>query len=357
MTDLSLYDPLLVPTLGSTITVDAFAGKRALITGGLGFLGSALAISLVRLGASVMIVDNMLPGHGGNPFNIAPVRDRVHVSYTDIRDPNAMNYVVREQDYIFHLAGQVDHVLSLTDPFPDIDINIRGTATVMEAVRTYNPAARVIYTGTRGEYGETPHLPVPESAPTLPKALQEISNLTAEKIVGMYDSVHHIRATMLRLTNIYGPRGQMQHPRYGVANWFVRLAVEDNTIRVFGDGRIIRDFLYIDDCIDALIQCALTDAAYGEVFNVASGIPLDFRTLAETLIEATGSGRWEFAPFTPERAAQEPGDFYADIGKITRMVGWQPRTTLRDGLVRTAAFYRTYGHHYWKSVDTTDKKP
>lgn len=348
MTDLSLYDPILMPTLSPAVPAKAFDRKRVLITGGMGFLGSALAVALVRLGAEVMIVDNMLAGHGGNPFNIAPIRDRILVSYTDIRDVNAMNYVVRDQDYVFHLAGQVDHVLSLSDPFPDIDINITGTATVMEAVRRHNPTACVIYTGTRGEYGETQQLPVPETAPTMPKALQEISNLTAEKIVAMYDSVHRIRSIMLRLTNVYGPRGQMQHPRYGVVNWFVRLAIDNATIQVFGDGQIIRDFLYVDDCIEALIQCALCEDAYGQIFNVASGIPLNFRTLAETLVDAAGTGKWEFGPFSPERAAQEPGDFYADVSKIKRIVGWAPRTNLRDGLVRTLHYYRTYGNHYWK---------
>lgn len=347
MTDLSLYNPILLPLIDRSIPLNAFAGKRVLITGGMGFLGSALAISLIRLGAEVMIVDHMLAGHGGNPFNIAPIQDCVNVSYTDIRDASAMNYVVRDQDYVFHLAGQVDHVLSLQDPFPDIDINIRGTATVMEALRLHNPTARVIYTGTRGEYGETTNLPVPETAPTMPKALQEISNLTAEKIVAMYDSVHNIRAIMLRLTNIYGPRAQMQHPRYGVANWFVRLAIDGETIKVFGDGQIIRDFLYVDDCINALIRCALCEDAYGEVLNIASGIPLNFRTLAETLIEISESGRWELAPFTPERAAQEPGDFYADVSKIKRIVGWEPSISLCEGLLRSVQFYRAYGKHYW----------
>ncbi len=174
---------------------------------------------------------------------------------------------------------------SLSDPYPDIDINIRGTATVMEACRHFNPGVRVIYTGTRGQYGEATSLPVDETAPTMPKVLQEISNLTAEKITHMYHQVHQVRSVMLRLTNIYGERGQMRHSRYGVANWFIRQAIDGEEIKVFGTGEIKRDFLYIDDCIDALLMCALCDDAYGEIFNVATGDPLDFVTLAKTLVE------------------------------------------------------------------------
>ncbi len=236
---------------------------------------------------------------------------------------------------------------SLSDPYPDIDINIRGTASVMEACRHFNPEVRVIYTGTRGQYGEATSLPVDETAPTMPKALQEISNLTAEKITHMYHQVHNVRSVMLRLTNIYGERGQMRHSRYGVANWFIRQAIDGEEIKVFGTGEIKRDFLYIDDCIDALLMSALCDEAYGEIFNVATGDPLDFVTLAKTLVEVARSGSWTFAPFSPERAAQEPGDFYADISKIKQMIDWEPRTSLHDGLTKSVAYYRLNKGHYW----------
>ncbi len=329
------------------IAHDAFKSARVLITGGLGFLGSALAIALVENGAQVTIMDNMLPGHGANPFNIAPIQSRVSVSFSDIRDANVMNYLVKGQDFIFHLAGQVDHITSLTDPYPDIDINIRGAATVVEACRHHNPNVRLIYTGTRGQYGEAVRLPVDENAPTQPKVLEEISNLTAEKIILMYHNVHHVRSVLTRLTNTYGPRGQMKHPRYGVVNWFIRQVIDGETIKVFGNGRIKRDFLYVNDCIEALLMLALCDAAYGEIFNVATGQPTDFIELAETLVSANGSGRWEFAPFTPERAAQEPGDFYADVSKISKIVGWQPKTSLRDGLAQSIDYYRKNKAYYW----------
>jgi UDP-glucose 4-epimerase len=325
-----------------------FQNKRVLITGGMGFLGSNLAISLVGLGAEVTIVDSMIPGYGGNLFNIAPVAKQLTVNFADIRDQHVMNYLVTDKDYIFHLAGQVDHILSLSNPFPDIDINITGTAVLMEALRLHNPRTRVIYTGTRGQYVESAHLPVAEDAPTYPKGLHEISNLTAEQIVSMYHAVHQIPAVLLRLTNIYGERAQMRHPRYGVVNWFIRLAIDNETIKVFGDGKILRDFLYVEDSIDAMLMVAINENAYGEIFNVASGQALNFIELAKTLIEVAETGRWEFAPFSPERAAQEPGDFYADIRKIKRVVGWEPRVSLHDGLASTVKFYRENRRHYWE---------
>lgn len=330
----------------------AFQGKRALITGGMGFTGSNLAIALVNAGAEVTIADAMLPGYAGNLFNIAPIRGRAAVHFCDVRDGKAMNSLAPAQDYVFHLAGQVDHILSLTNPFPDIDINIKGTAILMEALRRHNPQAKIIYTGTRGQYGPAVSLPVSEDAPTHPKGIYEISNLTAEKIIQVYHDVHGIAAVLLRLTNIYGPRAQMKHPRYGVVNWFVRLAVDDETIQVFGDGKILRDFLYIDDAVEAILMSALEPKAVGEVLNVGIDQPTSFVELAEILIEVAGAGRWEFAAFSSERKAQEPGDFYSDISKIRRLVGWAPRTALKDGLRQTVAFYRCYKQHYWGNNDT-----
>ena len=327
-------------------SIPSFAGARALVTGGAGFIGSNLAIALAERGATVRVVDAMIPGYGGNLFNLEPVKGCVAVDVADIRDPEAMSRAVRGQDVVFHLAGQMDHVLSLTDPFPDIDINIKGTTVLMEALKRHNPAARVVYTGTRGEYGSADSLPVAEDAPTNPRGLHEISNLAAAKIVEMYGHVHGIKGTILRLSNIYGPRAQMRHSRYGVVNWFVRLALDGSVIPVFGDGTILRDFLYVDDCVEAILLAAGEDAALGEVLNVGGGEPATFREVAETLSSLTGA-RWEFAPFSPERKAQEPGDFYSDVRKIARTLGWRPRTPLQEGLERTLAYYREARAHYW----------
>lgn len=324
-----------------------FGGKKVLITGGLGFIGSNLATRLIASGADVTLVDAMIDGLGGNIFNIEPIRDRVRVNFSDIRDESSMNYIVRGMDYIFHLAGQNDHVLSLTNPFPDIDINIKGAAVLLEACRRNNPEARLIYTGTRGEYGPATKLPVSEDEPMKPRGIYELSSLAAQMSFKIYNDNHRVRSVTLRLTNIYGERAQMHHDRFGVANWFIRQAIDDQTIRVFGDGSILRDFLYVQDTVDAIIECAACEQAYGEVFNVGNDKPSSFRELAEAICDVAGSGRWELAPFTPERAAQEPGHFYSDISKIKRVVGWEPRTSLRRGLSQTIGYYRSHRSQYW----------
>lgn len=324
-----------------------YEGKRCLVTGGLGFIGSTLAIALVRAGARVTVVDNMLPNHGGNPFNVEPVEDRLAVNFGDILSESAMTYLVKGQDVIFHLAGQVSHVLSMSNPFPDIDINVKGTAVVMEAVKHHAPRAIVVYTGTRGQYGSTVKLPVDEDAPMHPKGIYELTNLTAEKIVQVYSQNFGVRSVMLRLTNIYGPRAQMLHSHFGVVNWFVRQILDGKPIPLFGDGSILRDLVYVDDAVRACLMGAATPEAYGMVFNVGDDRPVSFLQLAQTMVRVAGEGSYRFVEFTPERKAQEPGDFYSDIRRARTVLGWSPLVSLEEGLARTFAYYREYRQHYW----------
>ena len=313
----------------------------------MGFIGSNLAAKLVSAGARVTLLDAMIEGHGGNLFNIEPIKEQVRINFSDIREETSLRHLVRGQDYIFHLAGQNDHVLSLTDPFPDIDINIKGSARLLEACRHHNPEARIIYTGTRGEYGQAVKLPVSEDQPVNPKGIYELSSLTAQKLFQIYHDNHGLRSITLRLTNIYGERAQMRHSRFGVANWFIRLALDDDVIKVFGDGSLQRDFVYVEDAVEAILMCAACEDAYGQVFNVGNDEASCFRDLAEHVVRIAERGRWEFAPFSPERQAQEPGDFCSDISRIKRVVGWRPTTDLREGVRRTIAYYRQYRDHYW----------
>lgn len=328
-------------------TPEAWRGRPCLITGGLGFIGSTLAIRLVKAGARVTIADALLPEFGANLHNIAGIKDDVRLNYCDVRDENIMSVLVRDVEYVFHLAAQVSHVRSMSDPYPDIDINIKGTASVMEAVRKTNRDAVVVRTGTRGQYGAATKLPVSEDAPTNPRGLYEISQLTAEKIQKMYSDIHGIRSVMLRLTNIYGPRAQMRSSHFGVANWFVRLALDSKPITIFGDGKILRDFLFIDDTIDAILATAATPSCYGEVLNVGNDQPSNFLELATTIQNHLPGAEIVFTEFSPERKAQEPGDFYSDIARIRSLVGWTPTTSLDEGVRQTIAFYQREQPHYW----------
>jgi UDP-glucose 4-epimerase len=324
-----------------------YAGKNVLITGGAGFLGSNLAIALVDQGARVTIVDNFLPGHGSNRYNLDPVKDRVHLNIADIRDPASMNQLVPEQDYIFHLAGQVNHIDSIRDPLRDLDINCRGTLVLLEACLHHNRQAVIVFSGTRGQYGPSTRLPVSEDHPMNPKGMYAITNLTAEKMLQVYHDVHGIRSVALRITNTFGPRHQMKHDQYGVVNWFVRRALARETINVMGDGRIVRDYLYADDTVRALMDVAVEPKCHGEVYNVGGGEPTSFLQLAKLVVELAGEGSYRFSEFSAERKALEPGDYVADIRKIEGAIGWKPQVALADGLKRTIDFYRQHGRYYW----------
>jgi len=327
--------------------MNSYRNKKILITGGLGFIGSNLAIALVKKLADVTIVDNMLPRQGGNIFNIAPVKNRVKVEFSDIRNSKKMNQLVVGKDYIFHLAGQVNHVDSIRNPLKDLDINCRGTLIILEACRQYNKKVKIIFAGTRGQYGSTIKIPVTEEHPMNPKGIYAITNMAAEKMMLIYHNVHKVKGVSLRITNTYGPRHQMQHDEYGVLNWFIRKAIDSEEIKIFGNGKILRDFLYVEDLVDSLIMVGMCDAAYGDVFNIGSGIPISFIDLAKKIVEIAQNGTYAFTEFTTEREALEPGDYYADISKIKRIVGWRPRTSLEDGLKKTISFYHRFKKHYW----------
>lgn len=318
----------------------SLAGNRILITGGLGFIGSNLAIRLVREGARVAICDAMIEGYGGNFENLREVCADVEIHVADVRDESAMAGLVEGRDIVFHLAAQVSHVMSLSNPYPDIDINIKGTAALLEACRKHNPEAVVVRSGTRGQYGPAVSLPVSEEAPSDPRGLYEISQLSAEMICRTYTRIHGIRTVPLRLTNVYGPRAQMKHPHFGVVNWFVRLALDGKPIPIFGTGGILRDFLYVDDCVEALVRAAEEPAAIGEIINVGNDRASTFLEVAKLLQDLVPGTAIEFTDFTPERKAQEPGDFVSDISKIRRLLAWEPRVELKDGLARTVAFYK-----------------
>jgi UDP-glucose 4-epimerase len=323
-----------------------YRDRRVMITGGLGFIGSNLAHQLAGLGATVLIVDSLIPEYGGNLFNISGIEDRVRVNIADVRQQSTMNYLVRDQDVIFNLAGQVSHIDSMQDPYTDLEINCRSQLSLLEACRRYNPRVKVVFAGTRQVYGRPDSLPVLETHLVRPTDINGINKAAGENYHLVYNNVFGVRACSLRLTNIFGPRQLLKHNRQGFIAWFIRLAIEDREIQIYGDGSQLRDFVFADDAADAFLRAGASDAANGQVFNVGGAEPIAHRQLVELMISVAGSGRYRLVEWPPEKRAIDIGSFYADSSLIRRTLGWQPRTGLRDGLARTIDFYRRHFHHY-----------
>jgi UDP-glucose 4-epimerase len=323
-----------------------YLGRKVMITGGLGFIGSNLARQLVDLGAEILLVDSLIPDYGGNLFNIDGVADRLRVNIADIRQQSTMNYLVRDRDVIFNLAGQVSHIDSMRDPYSDLEINCRSQLTVLEACRNHNPGVKVVFAGTRQVYGRPDSLPVTESHLVRPTDVNGINKAAGEYYHLVYNNVFGVRASSLRLTNVYGPRQLIRHDRQGFIGWFIRRAIENGVIAIYGDGSQLRDFVYVDDAADAFLRAGADDACNGEVFNVGGEAPHSHRDLAALLVEVAQSGSVQHVEWPAEKKSIDIGSFYADSSKFTRTTGWAPTVSLREGLQRTVSFYRQHYRHY-----------
>jgi UDP-glucose 4-epimerase len=326
--------------------LEFYRGRNVMVTGGLGFIGSNLARRLVDLGANVLLVDSLIPDYGGNLFNIDGLADRLQVNVADVRQQSTMNYLVRDRAVIFNLAGQVSHIDSMRDPYSDLEINCRSQLTILEACRYNNPSVKVVFAGTRQVYGHPDSLPVTENHLVRPTDVNGINKAAGEYYHLVYNNVFGVRGCSLRLTNVYGPRQLIRHNRQGFIGWFIRLAIEDRTIEVYGDGSQLRDFVYVDDAADAFLRAGANDACNGEVFNVGGSGPVSHRDLTRLLVQTAGTGRVEYVDWPLAQKAIDIGSFYADSTKFRGVTGWSPAVPLADGLRETMAFYRQHLHHY-----------
>ena len=324
---------------------DFYRNRRVLVTGGLGFIGSNLCRTLADLGARVTAVDSLLPDYGGNLYNLAGYEDRVRVNIADVRG-HGMEYLVRGQEVLFNLAGQVSHIDSMTDPVTDLEINCTSQLRVLEAVRRGNPGLKIVYAGTRQVYGRPRYLPVDEKHLLQPVDVNGINKISGEFYHLVYHQVYGIRASSLRLTNTYGPRQLIRHSRQGFIGWFVRQAAFGEEMKIFGDGSQRRDFNHVDDVVDAFLRAGAMDAADGQVFNLGDEKPVSLLDLAKLLVDVAGEGSYTLVPFPPERKRIDIGDFFADISKAKAALGWVPRMPLRRGLEETIAYYRANREHY-----------
>src|SRR5436190_13466750 len=323
-----------------------YRGRRVLVTGGVGFIGSNLARQLVGLGADVLLVDSMIPDYGGNLFNIDGIEDRIRVNFGDIRNESVMDVLVRDREIIFNLAGQVSHIDSMRDPYTDLDINCRAQLSMLEACRRFNPAVKVVFAGTRQVYGKPDRLPVDESHLVRPIDVNGVNKAAGEYYHLLYNNAFGVRACSLRLTNVYGPRQLIRHNRQGFIGWFIRLAIEDREIQIFGDGSQVRDFVYVDDAVDAFLRAGFCTSCDGEVFNVGGLEPIAHRDLTELLIAVAGTGRVRYVPWPDEKKRIDIGSFYSDSSKFSRTTSWRPSIGLREGFRRTIEYYRAHMPQY-----------
>ncbi len=327
---------------------DQFRGKHALITGGLGFIGSNLARRLVAGGAKVLLVDSLVPEYGGNFFNIADIVDRadcVKVNISDVRDRYSLKVLVQGQDFIFNLAGQTSHLDSMEDPETDLAINCAAQLSILEACRKHCPQVKLVFASTRQIYGKPNRLPVDEDHPLHPVDVNGINKMAAEFYHTLYSDVHGLRACVLRLTNTIGPRMRVRDARQTFVGVWIRQLLEGRPIEVW-EGQQLRDFTYVEDVVDAMLVAALSEEGNGKVFNLGGPPPISLRDLAAMMIELNGAGTFSVRTFPAERKKIDIGDYYSDWRRIRATLGWEPRTPLREALARTLEFYRENLAHY-----------
>lgn len=322
-----------------------FAGKKVLITGGLGFIGSNLAHRLNELGADVLLIDSLVPEYGGNLFNIDGIADEVQVNISDVRDPHSMRYLVQGQDYLFNLAGQTSHMDSMRDPYTDLEINSRAQLSILEVCRHYNPGIRIVFASTRQVYGKPHYLPVDEKHPLRPVDVNGVNKLAGEWYHVLYNDVYDIKTTVLRLTNTYGPRMRVKDARQTFLGVWVYALVEDRPFEVW-DGQQLRDFTYVNDAVDALLLAATNDQAVGRIFNLGGDGAISLKDLADLLVSVNEGGTYTVRTFPSDRKSIDIGDYYADFNLIRDTMGWEPRVTLSAGLRKTLDFYQTNLAHY-----------
>jgi UDP-glucose 4-epimerase len=326
---------------------EVFAGSDVLITGGLGFIGSAVGRRLVNLGAKVTLVDSLIPEYGGNPFNIHDIRDQVIVDPTDVRDAEAMARLIKKRQFLFNLAGQTSHLDSMTDPITDLNINAAAQLQILEACRLHNRDLKIVFASTRQLYGRPQYLPVDEKHPINPVDVNGINKLAGECYHLLYNDVYGIRACALRLTNTYGPGMRVKDARQTFLGIWIRRLIEKEPIQVFGDGDQRRDFNFVSDVVDALLLAAAKKNSEGQVFNLGDRGHVGLKELAELLVRINGEGRYQLIPFPEDRKAIDIGDYYSDFDKIENALGWSPRITLEDGLKATLEYYRQNHAKYW----------
>jgi len=313
--------------------------KRILITGGAGFIGSTLAMRLANYGSQVTVIDSMIPEFGGNLHNLNDCASKIHINFSDIREPHSLKPLLKDVDVLFSLAGQTSHMDSMTDPYTDLHINCAAQLNLLQTCRQVNPDVRIVFASTRQIYGRPNYLPVDEEHPINPVDINGIHKYAAEQYYQMYHNLYQIKSCILRLTNTIGPRMRIKDARQTFVGIWIRRLLEDEPIEVWG-GDQLRDFNDVEDVVDALLIASLTEEAYGQVFNLGSEAKISLLDLAQLMIKINGSGKVKIMEFPEQRSKIDIGDYYSSHNKISLLTGWRPERSLSQTLKSALDFYK-----------------
>jgi UDP-glucose 4-epimerase len=322
--------------------------KRVLITGGLGMIGSTIAHICVEYGAKVTLVDSFIEPFGANYFNIHDIKEDVNVNICDIRDKESMKILVRDQDIIFNLAGQISHNDSLNNPSLDAEINYLAQMNVMENVKLYNPDAIMVFSGSRLQFGPIKYNPVDEQHPLTPQTPYAFHKTMTEYLYDYYNKQFGIKTIVFRIANPYGIRCQMKHAKYAIINYFLKQAICDDEIKIFGDGHQLRDYIFVEDLAEIMLLASINKDAFGHTFNLGSGIGTSFKSMVETIVDIVKGGKLNFVPWPENYVNVETGDYITDISKIKGLTNWSPKHSLEEGIKKSYAFYKEFGHNYYQ---------
>lgn len=306
-----------------------YEGKKVAVFGGFGFIGLNLIARLMKEGSIISVLDPK------GEIPLPSLHQKINYQSGDIRDSEKIARLLEDQEVLFNLAGKSGSGNSMKDPELDLEVNCLGTLTVLEAARKVNPNVKIIFPGSRLEFGKVDKLPVSEDAPMHPTSIYGIHKLTAEKYHQAYFDNFGLRSTVLRISNPYGPHLQAINPGYNIINYFFDLATKGEEMKVFGTGEQKRDYLYIDDLIDLFLQLGEDKKSDGEVYNIGLGKGVSLLQMAETIVAVVGKGKVTQVPWDSKQLKLETGDYVSDISKIKGDLGWEPKNSPSEGIAKT----------------------